>query len=115
MTTIEILQGIKNWITTKLSKVVSVTAQTFTDAEKKQARANLGLGNGDIDNEPAGESDNLVTSGGVYNSTPTVANSSAESDLDISDEQGNVLVRFEGGHIQTKNFNSLKTLKYIII
>lgn len=28
------------------------------------------------------------------------------ADLSISDEKGNVLVRFRGGHIQTKNFNS---------
>lgn len=41
-----------------------------------------------------------------YNSTPTVANSSTESDLDISDEYGNVLVRFASGHIKVKNFDS---------
>ena len=31
-------------------------------------------------------------------------------DLDVSDEQGNVLVRFANGHIKTKNFDSSKTL-----
>lgn len=31
---------------------------------------------------------------------------SEDSDLDISDEEGNVLVRFNNGHIQTQNFNS---------
>ena len=30
----------------------------------------------------------------------------SNADLDIADEQGNVLVRFAGGDIQTKNFNS---------
>lgn len=40
--------------------------------------------------------------------TPTVANSSTESDLDISDENGNVLARFSEGHIKTKNFDSSK-------
>ena len=59
-----------------------------------------------VDEQPTNGSDNLVKSGGVYNSTPTVANSSTESDLDISDEDGNVLVRCKNGHIQTKNFNS---------
>ena len=34
------------------------------------------------------------------------ANSSTESDLDISDEYGNVLVRFASGHIKVKNFDS---------
>ena len=59
-----------------------------------------------VDDEPTAGSDNLVKSGGVYNSTPTVANSSTESDLDISDEYGNVLVRFASGHIKVKNFDS---------
>ena len=34
------------------------------------------------------------------------ANSSTESDLDISDEYGSVLVRFASGHIKVKNFDS---------
>ena len=60
-----------------------------------------------VDDEPTAGSDNLVKSGGVYNSTPTVANSSTESDLDISDEHGNVIMRLKNGHIQTQKFNSL--------
>ena len=36
----------------------------------------------------------------------TVVNSTDESDLDISDEQGNVLMRLTNGHIKVKNFNS---------
>lgn len=60
-----------------------------------------------VDDEPTAGSDNLVKSGGVYNSTPTVANSSTESDLDISDEYGNVIMRLKDGHIQTQKFNSL--------
>lgn len=41
-------------------------SQSFTDAEKKQVRANIGLGNGDIDDTPTVGSNNLVKSGGVY-------------------------------------------------
>ena len=59
-----------------------------------------------VDDEPTAGSDNLVKSCGVYNSTPTIANSSTESDLDISDEYDNVLVRFARGHIKVKNFDS---------
>lgn len=41
------------------------------------------------------------------NNSPTIKESNANGvDLDISDQQGNVLVRLKGGHIQTKNFNS---------
>lgn len=59
-----------------------------------------------VDEEPVVGSDNLVKSGGVYNSTPTVANSYTESDLDISDEDGNVLAIIANGHIKVKNFDS---------
>lgn len=48
--------------------------------------------------------DNIIKE--IYSSTPTVANSSTESDLDISDEDGNVLAEFKGGHVRTKNFDS---------
>lgn len=42
------------------------SAVSWTNAQKKQARSNLGFGNGDIDDEPTAGSDNLVKSGGVY-------------------------------------------------
>lgn len=42
------------------------SAVSWTDAQKKQARANLGFGDGDIDAKPTAGSDNLVNSGGVY-------------------------------------------------
>lgn len=67
----------------------------------------------DVDDVPTAGSDKLVKSGGVYSSTPTTANSEAESDLDISDEEGNVLVRFSGGHLQVKNFHSADVLDSI--
>ena len=69
----------------------------------------------DVDDEPISESQNLVTSGGIYKSTPTVVDSTSESDLDISDELGNVLVRFAEGNIKTKNFDSseLNSKKYV--
>lgn len=60
-----------------------------------------------IDDEPTANSNNLVKSGGVYNSTPSVSPSAvAESDLDIADPNGNVLARFSGGHFKVKNFDS---------
>ena len=37
---------------------------------------------------------------------PKVANSISGADLEIADENGNILARFEEGHIKTKNFNS---------
>ena len=43
----------------------------------------------------------------------TASNSSADSDLDISDEQGNVLMRLANGHFQVKNFSSLDVLDSI--
>lgn len=51
--------------------------------------------------------DNIINK--IYSSTPTVANSSTESNLDISDKQGNVIARFSGGEFQTRNFDSMKT------
>lgn len=50
--------------------------------------------------------DNIINE--IYSSTVTVSNSSTESDLDIADEQGNVILRLQGGHIRTKNFDSSK-------
>ena len=50
--------------------------------------------------------DNIINE--IYSSTVTISNSSTESDLDIADEQGNVILRLQGGHIRTKNFDSSK-------
>lgn len=61
-----------------------------------------------VDDTPTPGSDNLVKSGGVYSTTPSIKNTDAESDLDFSDEDGNVLMRLSGGHIKTKNFDSQK-------
>lgn len=60
-----------------------------------------------VDDTPTSNSDNLVKSGGVYSTTPSITNTDAESDLDISDEDENVLMRLSGGHIKTKNFDSV--------
>ena len=60
-------------------------AESWTLAQKKQARANLGFGDGD---------DITYTSGNEV------------SDLDFSDEQNNVVMRLANGHIKTKNFDS---------
>ena len=66
-----------------------------------------------VDDIPTAGSDNLVKSKGVYNSTPTIAHSSADPDLDISDAQGNVLAQFANGHFQVKNFSSVDVLDSI--
>ena len=42
--------------------------------------------------------------------TPVVETDETGSDLDIADTDGNVLVRFQGGHIKTKEFDSKKPL-----
>lgn len=43
----------------------------------------------------------------IIDDLPENLDSDAEDvDLDISDQSGNVLVRFAGGHVQTKNFDS---------
>ena len=61
----------------------------------------------DVDDVPTANSNNLVKSGGVYSTTPSITNTDAElSDLDFSDEDGNVLMRLSNGHIKTKNFDS---------
>ena len=41
------------------------SAMSWSAAQMKQARANLGFGNGDIDSKPTAGSDNLVKSGGI--------------------------------------------------
>lgn len=48
--------------------------------------------------------DNIINE--LDSSIPTVADSSTESDFDIADSDGNVILRLSGGNLQTKNFNS---------
>ena len=48
------------------SQTVHLDEQVLSNAQKKQVRKNIGLGNGDIDSTPTAESDNVVRSGGVY-------------------------------------------------
>ena len=57
------------------SQTVHVTPQTLTEEQKKQARENIGFGNGDIDSKPTAGSDNLVTSGGIYKSIEEISGS----------------------------------------
>ena len=57
------------------SQTVHVTPQTLTEEQKKQARENIGFGNGDIDSKPTAGSDNLVTSGGIYKSIEDISGS----------------------------------------
>ena len=50
------------------SQTVHLDEQVLSNAQKKQVRKNIGLGNGDIDSTPTSGSDNVVRSGGVYSS-----------------------------------------------
>lgn len=59
-----------------------------------------------IDNEPVAWSGNVPKSGGVYRTTPTNMDGSDVSDLAVVDEMGNAIVKFENGHVKTKNFDS---------
>lgn len=61
-----------------------------------------------IDNIPTAGSDNLVKSGGVYEKTVSVHNGLSDADIDVSDENGYVLLRLKQGGIKTKNFDSTK-------
>ena len=61
------------------------SAVSWTDAQKTQARANLGFGDGD----------------GIAYTTDNQF-----SDLDLTDDSGNVLAQLRNGHIRTKNFDS---------
>ena len=64
------------------------------------------------DATPTAGSTKPVQSGGVYEAIKnavTSDNGISESDLDIADEDGNVLARFEGGGFKTKNFDSEKS------
>lgn len=75
-------------------------------ADRKAIQLQDGLGNlYDIkDAEARGEIDTLKS---AINSIPDIRDSSATGvDLDLTDGQGNVIVRFKDGHIQTKEFDS---------
>lgn len=47
----------------------------------------------------------------VTDSFAKIGDSGNDADLDIEDGNGNVLVKFGGGHIKTKNFNSQKAVR----
>ena len=59
-----------------------------------------------IDEEPTSGSVNLVQSGGVFITTPTIRADDSFADLNIGDENGNVIAQFKDGHVKTKNFDS---------
>lgn len=61
------------------------SAVSWTESQKKQARANLGFGDGDA----------------IVTTADTVT-----SDLEAADENGNVIMQLKDGHIKTKNFDS---------
>lgn len=103
------------------------SAVSWTEAQKKQARANLGFGDGDSivttadnassDLDVADESGNILmrlANGHIKTKnfdsanikTDVITDDTTDADLELSDENGNTLARFNGGHIKTKNFDS---------
>ena len=67
-----------------------------------------------VDNEPCEQSNNLISSDGVFSNTlKTTTTNELQSDLNLSDQNGNILVKFEDGHIKTKNFDSSNEIKTI--
>lgn len=103
------------------------SAVSWTDAQKKQARANLGFGDGDavvytvdrdsLDVGLSDENGNVLVqfkNGNIktknFDSAVSVVTKDSEetTDLEISDENNNRIVIFEEGHIKTKNFDSSK-------
>lgn len=57
--------SLKDEINAVEEEYISTNAQTFDDLQKKQARENIGLGNGNIDDVPTVDSNNIVKSGGI--------------------------------------------------
>lgn len=49
---------------------------------------------------------NVADNAAAIATAPAISEPSGPADLDIADENGHVLARFENGHIQTKKFNS---------
>lgn len=98
------------------AKYLYVSTYTTGDATPQKVeeynKRSVGEILGNVDTIPVRNSKNLVESGGVYEKISEIGTLNTEgvpqSDLDIIDENGNVLVRFEGGHIKTKNFDSSK-------
>lgn len=116
-----IRENISNWVNTDVN---------WNDAQKKQARKNLGFGNGDIDEYPIYDSQNLVRSGGVVNSLVNEKLLSINkkqrfsgwidsSNKIISHANGQyIVIEVEGGEKLTKSYLSnnyvviLKTFTY---
>ncbi len=66
------------------------------------------VGNVGIDNVPTKNSENIVKSGGVYSTTPSVTG--GESELDIRDEDSNIIAQFYEGNFRVQKFDSAKAM-----
>lgn len=84
--------------------------RTYAD-ENLLALINAGIRDGEgleFDIEPTRASANPVTSGGIWTAIerlPRLTNSE-NTDLNISDENGNVIMEMQGGQVRTKEFDS---------
>ena len=91
--------------TWEAGEIISV----FYDGAKYMASNSQG-GGGKAEKISFDNSNSWIESNDVQGALDDIANifqdGSPESDLDIADEDGNVLVMFSGGHVQTKNFDS---------
>lgn len=104
-----------------VSKSGNVTTLTVTDAAGTTSAQILDGEGTDIIDDTAGDGDTdkvwsadksaeeVSTLNGAIDGKPDQKNSTATGvDLDVSDENGNVIVRFADGHIKTKKFDSDK-------
>ena len=83
--------------------VVQTTGQSTSDVMSQKA----------VTDELNTLSTNLQDVEGEINDINIKTANDANTDLDIADEYGDVLVRFANGHVQTKNFNS-REIKIIV-
>ncbi len=99
-----------NEIDDELPKLVSVDSQSFTDVEKKQARQNLGFGNGTFDDAPTENSHNPIDSGAVYAALQNYATTNVTDKLTDSIGTYNVDVELAIEDIKAwKNVNGVAT------
>ena len=86
------------------------------DAAKRAKVATVGAVLDGCDAEPTAGSVKPVQSGGVYDAVRSIVDSCAYelADLNITDDDGNILLQLANGNIRTKNFDSTKdaTVEY---
>ena len=62
----------------------------------------------DLNSKTAAQKENMLPNGVIAETLPHCEDTQGDTDLSITDEDGNMLVLFSKGHIKTKNFDSSK-------